>query len=105
MSYFVSTEDVESISLNETDTVKSVLQNIRIIFATFKRSVPLYRNFGLNNHFKDRPINVVKPLFIADMKDAIEEFEPRAEVLNIKVEADVNMPGKLKAIVEVDINE
>jgi len=103
MSYFVSIKDDRGISLNEKDTVKSVLQNIKIILLTRQFSVPLYRDFGLPMQFLDRPMVAAKALLIAEIKDAIAEYEPRATVIDIAVEADLSSPGKLNAIVEVDI--
>jgi hypothetical protein len=41
MSYFVSSRDLSKITLNETDPVKSVLQNIRMILTTRQLTVPL----------------------------------------------------------------
>lgn len=105
MSYFVSTKDGAGISLNEKDTVKSVLQNIKIILLTRQFSVPLYRDFGLPMQFLDRPMVAAKALLIAEIKDAITEFEPRATVIDITVEADLSVPGKLHAVVEVDIED
>ena len=105
MSYFVSAKSEGGISLNEKDTVKSVLQNIKLILMTRQFSVPLYRNFGLPMQFIDRPLAAAKPLLIAEIKDTIAEYEPRAEVLNIVIETDLRAPGKLNAIVEVDIKD
>jgi hypothetical protein len=105
MSYIISTKDLGSITLNETDTVKSVLQNIRIILSTRQFSVPLYREFGLPMQFMDKPIPVAKALLIAEIRDAITEFEPRANVLNVTVEIDENAPGKIHATVEVEIKD
>ena len=50
--------------------------------------------------FLDNIINL-----IAEIKDAISEYEPRATVLNITLETDLNAPGKLHATVEVDIKD
>jgi len=105
MSYIVSTKDLGSITLNETDTVKSVLQNIRIILSTRQFSVPLYREFGLPMQFLDKPMAVARSLLIAEIKDAISEYEPRANVLNITLDIDENAPGKLHATVEVEIKD
>ncbi|MCF8017847.1 MAG: GPW/gp25 family protein [Vallitaleaceae bacterium] len=103
MSYIVSSKNLGSITLNESDTVKSVLQNIAIILSTRQLSVPLYRDFGLPMQFIDKPVAVAKPLLIAEIKDAISEYEPRATVLNVTFETDNNAPGKLIANVEVEI--
>ena len=55
--------------------------------------------------FLDKPIPVAKALLIAEIRDAITEFEPRANVLNVTVEIDENAPGKIHATVEVEIKD
>jgi len=105
MNYFVSTKDLGSITLNERDTVKSVLQNIRIILSTRQFSVPLYREFGLPMQFVDKPSAVARSLLIAEITEAITEYEPRATVLNVTLDTDKAEPGKFVATVEVRINE
>ena len=105
MSYMVSSKNLDSITLNESDPVRSVLQNIAIILSTRQLSVPLYRDFGLPMQFIDKPMAVARPLLIAEIKDAITEFEPRANVLNIILENDLDAPGKLIATVEVEITD
>lgn len=102
MSYMVSSKNLDSITLNESDPVRSVLQNIAIILSTRQLSVPLYRSFGLPMRFIDKPAAIARPLMIAEIKDAIEEYEPRATVKNVTFEEDE--PGKITAIVEVEIN-
>jgi len=101
--YKVSPYDLTQIVLNESDTVSSVLQNIAIILSTWQGSVPLYRNFGLPGNFVDKPIPVAKTLIVAEVQEAIRIFEPRAKIINITSEIDVNNPGKLIPIVEVEI--
>ncbi len=103
MSYMVSSKNLGSITLNENDPVRAVLQNIAIILSTRQLSVPLYRDFGLPMQFIDKPMAVARPLLIAEIKDAITEYEPRANVLNITFEDEA--PGKLIAIVEVEITD
>lgn len=93
-----------AVALNETDTVKSVLQNIAIILRTRRGSCPLYRGFGLPMEFLDRPQPVAKTMAIAEIKEAVEAFEPRATVEVISFEEDANKPGILIPIVEVSIN-
>lgn len=105
MSYKVSPKSLGSITLNERDTVKSVLQNTAIILSTRQQSVPLYRGFGLSGRFVDKPIPVAKSMMIAEIPEVIAEYEPRAKVVNVTFEEDENTPGKLIPIVEVEINE
>lgn len=103
MSYTVTATDLTSIRLNEVDTVNSVLQNIAIILSTMKGSVPLYRDFGLSMDFIDRPIPVAKVMMVAEVREAVERWEPRAKVLEVSFKEDAARPGQLIPIVEVEI--
>ena len=105
MSYKVSATDLAAIRLNEQDTVSSVLQNIAVILSTSKGSVPLYRSFGLNTDFLDKPIPVAKTMMVAEVREAIETWEPRATVVDVSFREDISSPGILIPIVEVEIVE
>lgn len=100
MSYQI-TADISSIQLGVTDTVQSVLQNVAIILGTWKGSVPLYRAFGISPEVMHRPLNVAKAMLQVEIKEAVEKFEPRAQVVSITFEADGDT---LIPIVEVEIN-
>lgn len=103
MRYKTNIIDLEKIKLNEADTVSSILQNIAILLSTQQGSVPLYRSFGLPQSFVDKPLPVAKPLAIAEVKDAIEEFEPRATVISVTFQDGGEGAGMLVPIVEVEI--
>ena len=105
MSYKVSSADLNQIVLSEQDSVKSVLQNVAVILATRKGTVPLHRDFGLSQKFLDRPINVAQSLLYSEIKEAVEEFEPRAEVLNVTFAMSKESPSVLIPTVEVKIIE
>lgn len=104
MSYRVTAEDAKQLSLNETDIVKSVLQNIALILATPKGSLPMYRDFGLSWGFLDKPIPVAKVLMVSETKESVERWEPRATVLNLDFTENPERPGALLPVVEVDIS-
>lgn len=103
MNFTVSASDVGKITLGEKDPVKSILQNIAVILATRKGTVPLYREFGLSQKFLGRPIQVAQPMIFAELKEAIEEYEPRVEVLEVTFSGESDTPGKLIPSVEVRI--
>ena len=102
MPYIVST-DIRRIMLNEKDTIASILQNVSIILRTRLGTVPLYREFGVSNSSLDRPVIVAEPLLYAEIKEAIERYEPRVEVIDISFAQDVSKPGVLIPTVEVNI--
>ena len=103
MSYQISATDLGNIRLNESETVNSVLQNIALILATPKGSVPFYRDFGISNEFLDKPMPVAKLMIIGEVREAIEDWEPRATVSDISFAEDPLEPGKLIPTVEVEI--
>lgn len=103
MNYKVSAREPGHIKLSTTGTVESVLQNIAIILSTRQQSVPLYRRFGMPMKFIDKPMSVAKVMAYAEVKEAIEAFEPRAEVVSVTFEEDPAVPGKLIPTVEVAI--
>lgn len=104
MAYIVSATDLKNIRLNESDEVKEVLRNVAVILATPKGSVPTYRDFGLDNSFLDKPINIAKTMAVAPVREAIEQWEPRAVFRRVSVSGDESDPGKLTFTVEVEIN-
>ena len=61
----------------------------------------MYRDFGLDQSFLDKPTPIAKTLMISRIREAVEEYEPRVEVVDIKVQAD-NL-GRLIPTVEVEI--
>ena len=77
MGYKITMSEIGPISLNETDPVKSILQNVSIILRTIKGSCPMYRGFGIDATLIDRPIPAAKVLLFSQIREAIEEYEPR----------------------------
>ena len=102
MAYVVQAFSLKKINLAPESTVEEVLQNIAMIISTPKFSVPLDRGFGLAQRFIDKPIQTAQPLLISEVLDAIEEYEPRAEVENVSFVLG-DSPDALIPIVEVNI--
>ena len=102
MAYTVTAyEKLKNIDLAPATVVEEVLQNVAILISTPKFTVPLDRNLGLTQAFIDKPPAVAKALLIGDVMDAIEEYEPRAKV----VEVTFLENGKLGQIVpQVEVN-
>lgn len=102
MSYII-TAGKWPISLNETDEENSILQNVAMILASPRGSIPLYRDFGLSMQALDRPIQVAKVLLIAEIREIIEAFEPRASVTGVTFEIDPEDSGHLIPTVTIEI--
>ena len=103
MTYKVTAADLNGLQMNVTDTVASVIQNVAVILATRKGDVPFYRDFGLSQTFVDKPIPAARVLLYAEVKEAVEQYEPRAEVVDITFQEDRSAPGRLIPTVEVEI--
>ena len=65
---------------------------------------PFYRDFGISSEFLDRPVPVAKVMLISEVREAVEEWEPRASVVNVSFKGNVLEPGRLVPIVEVEIS-
>ena len=105
MRYTVSAEGKTALSLNEQDRTSAILQNIAVILRTGQKTSPLYRGFGLPADFVDRPAPAAKALLVAAVREAVEQYEPRAEVISVTFSEDASAPGRLIPIVEVNILE
>lgn len=102
MKYILRTDRPYEITLCENDRTKSILQNLSLLFATRKGTIPMYRDFGLSQTFVDKPQAVAQALALADVTDAVEQYEPRANVVSARTVCD-GANGKTAIIVEVDI--
>lgn len=103
MGYKISMSDIGTINLNEADYTKSILQNVSIILRTIKGSCPMYRDFGIDATLIDRPIPAAKVLLFSQIREAIEEYEPRVRVTSVDFDPQGEMQGKLIPVVEVEI--
>jgi phage baseplate assembly protein W len=105
MAHIVTANDNKKINLAPETVVEEVLQNVAMIISTPQFTVPLDRGFGLPQRFLDKPLPVAKAILVAEVLDAIEEYEPRAEIENITFveEEQEAKAGKLIPRVEVNI--
>ena len=103
MTHSVTANESIKINLAPATLVEEVLQNVSMITSTIKATAPLYRDFGLSARFLDRPTPAAKAMLIAELFDAMEEYEPRAEILNVSFEED-ERTGKVVPRLEVEIH-
>lgn len=104
MTYTVSSTDRAPVRLNETDTVANILQNVRMILQTPRGTDPMYRDFGLDWSFLDRPVNQARILIIPMVREAVEEWEPRVTVQAVEA-IETTLDGIVGVRVEIEINE
>lgn len=80
---------------------REIERNINTILSTPKGTCPLYRDFGIDMDTLDIPTAAAQNMLTVAIIDAIEEWEPRAIVKDVSVEADTE--GKMSAKVVVAI--
>ena len=102
MKYTVTAGECKKINIAPESVVEEVLQNISMILETVKNTVPLNRDFGLSSRFLDMPTPAAEAVLVSELYDAIEEYEPRAEIVNITFEKD-ELTGKELPRLEVEI--
>lgn len=78
------------INFRPANTLEEIFQNINTILSTAKYSVPLFREFGMDAFFIDKPMTTIRPTLIAEMIDVIEKFEPRVIVEEIKMSGEID---------------
>lgn len=105
MEYSVSASDLENDSRSGSERAAEILRNVALILATPQGSSPMYRDFGLPQDFLDKPIPAAKALMIARVREAIEEWEPGARVVNVTFQGDPATPEQLMPRVRVEIVE
>lgn len=103
MSYKVNATDLTNIRFSDSELVSSVLQNIAVILSTPRGSVPQYREFGLSTTMLDKPTPIAKMMMRAEVREAIEKWEPRAQFVSMTFEERITQPGTLWPVVEVEI--
>lgn len=93
---------LDKIDLFPQTELVEVIQNVRTIITTIQGTVPLDRDFGIDVDVIDKPINVVRPLLVKEIKEKLEKYEPRAKLVSINWDGD-SMEGKLIPTVRVAI--
>lgn len=102
MEYRVTLDN--AVDFAPESTVAEVLQNVRTILNTRLGTVPLARDFGITWEHVDMPIPVAKSVMQGVVIDAIEDFEPRANVESVTFDGD-GEDGILRPSVIITIRE
>lgn len=82
---YTVTYNPSEINFRPANTLEEIFQNINMILSTAKYSVPLFREFGTNGFFIDKPMTTIRPTLIAEVIEVVETFEPHVIVEEIKL--------------------
>jgi phage baseplate assembly protein W len=84
---------------------QEIAQNIKTIITTWRGTVFLDRNFGINPAIIDQPENMVLPNLIMDITNQITNYEPRAEVTGISFNKSDAVTGEIIPVVTFRVKE
>lgn len=90
MTKYTLTYNPSVINFRPVDTLEEIFQNINTILGTYKFSVPLFREFGFAAEFVDKPMSILQPLFVREVVETIEKYEPRVIVEEVKLTAEID---------------
>ncbi|MBD5112693.1 MAG: GPW/gp25 family protein [Ruminococcaceae bacterium] len=102
MTVTVNSGDNYELTLAQSETLKSVLQNVAVLLNTRCGTSPMYREFGLPMEFIDKPIDVAETIAVSEISEALEKFEPRATLQDLRLVK--NAEGTMNIEVEVSID-
>lgn len=101
--FYDITATVNGVDFAPASEHKEIIQNVTCIISTYRKSVPLDREFGVDASFIDKPVIVAQAMYASEIVEAIQKYEPRVSVESI--EWDGNVDSVLKPKVRISINE
>lgn len=104
MTIDVTAATLSDVKIMPATELEEIAQNVAMILATEKFSVPLDRTFGVDANLIDLPINAAQAKLTAEIATAIREQEPRARVKKCFFSGDVD-DGQLIATVRIEVVE
>ena len=98
------TADLRDVKIMPSTELEEIAQNVQMILATQKFSVPMDRAFGLNAAMLDAPIAASQARLTAEIAASIREQEPRARVQQVFYSGNT-ADGQLKVTVRIEVVE
>lgn len=92
-----------ALKLGLTGETARILQRVAVVLSTPLGSVPMYREFGLDMSFLDKPEPVAEVMMVAPVREAVERWVPEVRVLSVT--RDRSEPGRLTPVVEVELTQ
>lgn len=105
MLYTINLNAPVSFQLRPKTRTEEILQNVRLLCATRKGAVPHYRDFGLSWDWLDKPVPVAQAMLHVELRDALAQYEPRAELGDVSFSGDSSAPENLIVTLELEIAE
>ena len=93
-------KDVEFNVRGEIPEAEEILRCIRNLIMTPVGTVPLNRDFGIDQSILGLPIDAAQSLLAVEIIDKVERYEPRVSVTEVELTATID--GKITAKVVIE---
>lgn len=100
-SYEINTATTMPVSIIPDTELSEILQNVRTILTTVKGTIPLDREFGIDDRIIDMPMHIAQAKLSNEIFQAIKRYEPRVTIGNISFTASLD--GRLIPKVVISI--
>lgn len=90
MTQYTLTYNPSKVNFRPANELEEIFQNVNTILGTYKFSVPLFREFGFAADFIDRPMSILHPLYVREVVETVEKYEPRIIVEEVKLTAELD---------------
>lgn len=91
--------DVEFNIRGVLEEQEDILRCLRNLIMTPAGTVPLDRDFGIDQSFLGQPINIARSLVAVEIIDKVDRYEPRVSILEVDLAADAT--GQIRAKVVI----
>lgn len=95
--------NLTKVNFSPQDEATEVIQNVKTILSTLKGTVPMDREFGISGEIIDLPVPAAQAQMTAEIVDAVNKYEPRAQVVSVNYEG-TETDGNVVAKVRLKIN-
>lgn len=96
--------DLENLEIVSSDITDEDVENLMLLYTTPRGAVPLNRGAGIDFSIIGLPIEEAKGLFLVDIINKTNEYNPSLEVDTVEFDIDVEN-GKIKPKVVISRGE
>jgi phage baseplate assembly protein W len=93
-------KDVEFNVRGEIPVVEDILRCLRNLILTPVGTVPLDRDFGIDQSILGLPIDVAQSLLAVEIIDKVDRYEPRVSVSEVELTANIDGQIIAKVVIE-----
>ncbi len=83
--------------------LEEIQRNLGCLYSTAEGTCPGDRRFGLDQSFESYPLNVAQNLFALEVIEKTEEYESRAEILDISFSCTED--GNMTPVVTIGLKD